>query len=907
MVESNQAEKIEKEIIFCPFCKGNGCVKCENRGVWLKVGGAKYFWQPKTGAASIISTAVKSVLSELLKFFAAIFMLFSFWEAFDFSLAKGNGFYPLFSQKGPVQLLFWSSLGILIYWIYNKKIKPSILLEGDLALMLKVNLNIEPFLTPSARSKIHAAIALARKEKNQGFVWHLLKVLINEKKMIPVFEKLEQKPEKVIRMIDQRAASAPEDKGAESDTGPLRQSSSPLRRGSSEASEASASAAPDAKKTALLAFADMSALGKSKIDETCLLFALLRFDEINFFFEKEAEVETSSLRYAAFWTQTKPSRGIFEGLFKKRGKRLVKIKHRIMNRAWTARQTPTLDRFSRDITDFAAARVIAPIVNRRQEIDEVMRILERNSKNNALLIGEVGSGRKSIVNEIGRLIVREKALPKLNDKRLVALDASQVISGVKAGGELEARVHLILSEIQKAGNVILFIPDIHNLAESGSEYGFDISEILAPVFSMSAFQVIGSTTFYDYHRTIEKRGDFADTFDVVKVEEVSPEIALEILMREAPVLEDKENVFFTLGALKKAVELSKRYIFNKLLPSKAVDLLSEAAVIVKTRRGKNATVSSEDMANLITEKTGVPITKITAGEAVRLVNLESEIHRRVIGQNEAVKTVSEAIKRMRVGLRNEKKPVGVFLFLGPTGVGKTELAKSLAEAYFGSEESMIRLDMSEFQSAENIDRLIGSTDGNTDGRLTEGVKKQPFSLILLDEFEKTHPSILDLFLQVFDDGRLTDSFGRTMDFTNTIIIATSNVGSKIIQGRLKEGKKLEDFRPEIEANLLNYFKPELLNRFNAQILFTTLSSEEVLQIAKLQIKKLSERLENAQGIKLEVLPEAMNKITELGYSPLYGARNLQRVITEKIENIIADKFLRGEIKRGQTFTIESIN
>lgn len=899
MAGLSPAEKIEKEIVVCPLCRGEGCAKCEMRGVWLKVGEAKYFWLPKTGAASIISAAAKSILSALFKFLAAVFMFFSFWEAFNFSFAKGNGLYALFSQKGFVQLFFWASMAILVYWIYREKIKPSVFLEGDLASMPKIDLNIEPFFSASARNKIYAAIGRAQKEKNPGFVWHLLKILVSEKKMIPVFEKLEQNPEKVSRLIDQRAASAPENKSEESAGGPLRQNSN-------EASEASASGAPDAKKTALFAFVDMAALGKNKIDETCLLFALLRFNEINFFFEKEAEVETANLRYAAYWTQAKPAKGIFEGLFQKRGKRLVKIKHRIMNRAWTARQTPALDRFSRDITDLAAARVIAPIVDRKQEIDQVMRILERNSKNNALLIGEVGSGRKSIVNEIGRLMVREKALPKLHDKRLVALDASQVISGVRAGGELESRVHLILNEIQKAGNVILFIPDIHNLAESGSEYGFDISEILAPVFSMSTFQVIGSTTFYDYHKTIEKRGDFADTFDIVKVEEVSPEVALEILMREAPVLEDKEDVFFTFGALKKAVELSKRYIFNKLLPAKAVDLLSEAAVIVKTRRGKNATVSSEDMVNLITEKTGVPITKITAGEAARLVNLESEIHKRVIGQNEAVKAVSEAIKRMRVGLRNEKKPVGVFLFLGPTGVGKTELAKSLAEVYFGSEDSMIRLDMSEFQSAENIDRLIGSTDGNMNGRLTEGVKKQPFSLILLDEFEKTHPSILDLFLQVFDDGRLTDSFGRTMDFTNTIIIATSNVGSKIIQERLKQGKKLEDFRTEIEANLLNYFKPELLNRFNAQILFTTLSPEEVLQIAKLQIKKLSERLENAQGIKLEVLPEALDKIAGLGYSPLYGARNLQRVITEKIENVIADKFLRGEIKRGEIFTIKNI-
>ncbi len=885
MVELNQGGgKPKKEIVVCSVCKGEGCDKCRQMGVWLEFGKAKYFWQPKTGAVSFASAAVKSILSALLKFFAAVLVIFSFWRVFDFSLVKANGFYPVFSEKGPVQFFFWLSWIILIYWIYQKKIKPPVLPEGDFALTPKVNLDIEPFFSQSARNKIKYAIALAQKEKNPGFVWCLLKVLVGEKRMAPVFKKLEQSQEKINQLVSQRTASAQPGKS----------------------SQGRPSAISDAKKTALFAFADMSALNKTRIDETCLLFALLRFEEINFFFEKDAEIEADNLRYAAFWAEHMPQKSIFGNLFGKKRKKMVKIKHRIMNRAWTARPTPTLDRFSYDITDLAAARVIAPIVDRRQEIEEVMRILERNSKNNALLIGETGSGRKSIVNEVGRLMAREEALPELRDKRLVSLDASQVISGVRAGGELEARVHLILNEIQKAANVILFIPDIHNLAESGSGYGFDISEILAPVFSLSNFQVIGSTTFYDYHQVIEKRSDFADTFDIVKVEEISPEIALEILMQQAPALEDKEDVFFTFGALKKAVELSKRYIFNKLLPSKAIDLLSEAAVLVKTQRGKNSTVSSEDIANLITEKTGVPITKITTSEAKKLVNLESEIHKRVIGQKEAVKAVSEAIKRMRVGLRNEKKPVGVFLFLGPTGVGKTELAKTLTEVYFGSEDAMVRLDMSEFQAAENIDRLIGSTDGKMAGRLTEGVKKQPFSLILLDEFEKTHPSILDLFLQVFDDGRLTDSFGRTVDFTNAIIIATSNVGSKIIQERLKEGKKLEDFRQEIEANLLNYFKPELLNRFNAQILFTTLSQEEILQIAKLQIKKLSSRLEAAQGIKLDVAPEAINKIVELGYSPFYGARNLQRVITEKIENVIADKFLRGEIKSGQDFTIEKI-
>ncbi|MDP3056989.1 MAG: AAA family ATPase [bacterium] len=901
--------KDSMEIITCSVCGGLGivvarqseaksqtCQECGGAGVWLAKGNEKYFWQPQNKIGSSLSRWLKTVVAVAIKILAIFFIISSYDKAIVF-LESSDDIFALFTQKGVEPFLFWASTLVLVYWIYLLRAAAKKEREQDFDIFKIVfgvfdkaetnrgsGFNIEPLLDSSAKGKIYEAGAIAEGSKNQVGVWHLLKALFSDRDIERIIAMLEVSQKEMIELINNK----------------IKETAEPIL------GEQKVQFNADIKKAVIGSLLEAVKMGRKDIDKISLFSSVaINLKDVNFFLQGSG-INAENLHTGVLWSQKENNGGFLQKLFIKKGLRRVTIKHRIMNSAWTARPTPTLDKFSYDITDYAAAGVLPPIVGREKEISEVMRILERNSKNNVLLIGETGSGRRSIVNAIGRLMASDKCLSKLRDKRLVSLDASLVVSGVTAGGELEERIQDILQEIQLAGNIIFFIPDIHNLADSGAEHGFDVSEILTPVFRQSYLQVIGTTTFFDYHQTIEKRGDFADTFDIVKVEEVTPDVALEILSRESYGIEEKEEVRFTFNALKKAVDLSQRYIFNKLLPAKAVDLLSEAAVMVKVRSGKDSLVKSEDIMALVTEKTGVPVIDITSKEANILNNLESEIHKRMIGQDLAVKAISEAIKRMRVGLKNEKKPMGVFLFLGPTGVGKTELAKTLAEVYFGSEKLMVRLDMSEFQSVQSIEKLIGSPDGVVSGQLTEAVKKKPFSLVLLDEFEKAHPNVLNLFLQVFDDGRLTDSLGRLVDFTNTIIIATSNAGSKIIQERLREGKTIPEFQAEFEKNLLEYFKPELLNRFNAQIIFKTLSEDDITQIAKLQIKNLSKRMEKAQGIEIKITDEAVAKISRIGYNPFFGARNLQRVITEKIENVIADKFLKGEIKRGQVYTVKDI-
>ncbi len=899
----NEDKDFKYEIVTCHSCDGAGvihaanpsdaaCRNCGGKGVWIQRENVKFFWSEK---AEIAEKAVKhfkyytDIVSAALSW---IFIIVAYSAAIDFVREGKIGFSGLFSERGFIPLVFWLATGILLYRIYRLRFSAEKhwgdTLEGLRNFAARpsqsgiMEINIDHFLAKSVKADIKSAIEANAAAKKSAQILYLFKGVASDPDISVIFEKMEKDPQKIANLAKEKikeAASVFELNGGES---------------------------LELKKAILFSFIHSLLTEKNEIDKKSVLLALAQnFQDIRFLME-EMGIRVDDLGSAIWWAGKKRRYGFWEKILRRGKSRRVEIKHRIMNRAWTARPTPLLDQFSYDITDYAAAYAIAPTIGREREIGEVMRILERNAKNNVLLVGETGSGREAIAKAIGRLMVRDESLPKLKDKRLVCLDAPLIISGAKAGGELEERVQMILREIQLAGNIILFIPNIHSLAESGAEHGFDISEILTPVFTQGFFQVIGTTTFYDYHRVIEKRGDFADTFEIVKVDEVSPDVALDIIVSEAPTIEDKEEVDFTFSALKKSIELSRRYIFNKLLPAKAIDLLSEAAVMVRVNRGKNAIVNENDIMKLVTEKTGIPMSDINAVEADKLINLEEEIHKRMVDQVEAVAVVSEAIKRMRVGLKNEKKPMGVFLFLGPTGVGKTELAKTLAEVYFGSEKTMVRLDMSEFQEPRSIDRLIGNAESQVAGILTEGVKRQPFSLVLLDEFEKSHPNVLDLFLQVFDDGRLTDGSGRVVDFTSTIIIATSNAGSKIIQARLKEGKTIADFKPEIEDHLLKYFKPELLNRFNAQVIFKTLSENDILEIAKMQVKKLVKRFDQAQGIKLEISPRALEKVAALGYSPLYGARNLQRTITEKIENLIANKFLQGQIRRGKVFRIEEI-
>ncbi len=875
------------KIAICPFCggwgknKGTLCPNCQGKAVWLDAFNIYYFWgkaiKPKIKAVRSASDSLKNSL----KIFLAVFVLFGLILGADYSLNSEEGWGIMFLEQGSAQLFFWlSAAGILEAVVYfGKQGKPPKEIDEnkkEFRFLFKgvespkrFSVEISQFVSPPALKIITDAVELARQENQIPQPAHILKVIFGYPNTDRLLLRLEINGPSLEKDINSLLAKAPR---GDYDFG---------------------APGPNFLESLIIAFEETLIIGAKFIIPETLFLAALKNEEIGNIF-KNLEVDAEDARNTVRWVLSQTRRPL--GFFK--AKR-VKVKHRIMNRAWTARSTPMLDRASYDFTDMAKAGLTGKIIDRGGEVDSALAVLSRGVKNNVLLVGEVGSGRRTIAKAIAERIIHDDVYPSLRDRRLVVLDAAAMIAGAGAEGQLEERIIAIVNEIKSAGNIILFIPNIHNLAEAGSTHGFDASAVLAPVFTESSFQVIGSTTPNDYRKSIENRTDFANAFETVKVNELSAELSIKILSIEAGAIEAREEIILTYGAIKQAVELSKRYITDKLLPGKAIDLLSEISVATRSHRGKNTVVRDEDVMELVTRRTGIPVVKVTKDEADRLLSLEEEIHKRIVGQEQAVNAVSEAIRRVRVGLKKEHKPIGTFLFLGPTGVGKTELAKALAECYFGSEKTMLRFDMSEFQTVASIEKLIGSSiDYKVGGHLTEEVKRHPFSLVLFDELEKAHPNVLNIFLQVFDDGRLTDNLGRTVDFSNTIIIVTSNVGSKLIQESLKAGKSIDEIKPEIENKLLENFRPEFLNRFTAKIIFKSLTKEDINAIAVFQIKKLSDRLNAAQGIALNVSAGAVKKIVARGYSRAYGARNLERVIQEKIENLVATKFLTGEIKRG---------
>jgi len=873
----DQPPKIQPTLVTCPKCSGKGCDFCQNMGVWLEFKGAKY-WFDKT---SLKVSAPK--LGRILLWIVAFCLAFlGLVLGIGFALTSEPKILSLVIYQGGVPLFFWFSMFLILflayYWTKAYKAKVEVspsnsqfrILFNPKSTPPTQPVNITSLLTPKASDILREILGQI---KSQNISFHPLLLLKTLIKSIPIQKILKRLEVDLVSLESQISAGL---------TKALLKTSVSL------------------EEAALRAFLETLALGDQEIGPEHLLLALINTPGTQkLFYDLEIEIEDA--RNVALWVETE-----VRPRFRLFAQGPMKIKRHVMNRAWTARPTPTLDQFSYDLTDLAWAQVLGPIVDREQELSGVIRILGRTAKNNVLLIGEVGAGRTTIVKELACRIIKGDILPKLQDKRLVALDGGAVVAGVEQEGELEERIIKILNEIERAGNIILFIPDIHNLAEAGQAEAFDASEILAPVFSRSGFQAIGTTTYLDYRKSIEERSDFRNTFDQVKIKELTVDQSIQVLVRKAGQIEQEQKVILTYGAIKKAVELSKRYITDRVLPGKASDLLAEAAVVVKAKG--EGIVKDEDIEEIITQKTGIPLTEATGVEAEKLLNLEIGMHNRIIDQEEAVRHVCEAIRRLRVGVKRPERPIGVFLFMGPTGVGKTETAKALAEIYFGSEKSMVRLDMSEFQTKEATYNLIGSPDGRKPGRLTEAIKIKPFSLILLDEFEKAHSDILNLFLQVFDDGRLTDSLGRTVDFTNTIIIGTSNAESKFILENINQGKTIDNIRSEMSKRLTKYFAPELLNRFDARVFFRPLSHKDIKAIAHLQLKKLASRLEESRGVKLQVEEEALEKLAKLGYSPSYGARPLQRVIREKVANFVTDKILKGEVKRGEVieFGVEDV-
>ncbi len=635
-----------------------------------------------------------------------------------------------------------------------------------------------------------------------------------------------------------------------------------------------------------------------------------------------------------------------------------------------AEGTPSLDQFSRDLTELARDGKLDPVVGREAEIDRVIQILSRRSKNNPCLIGEPGVGKTAIVEGIAERIMGGMVPDTVLGKRVVSLDLSGIVAGSKYRGEFEERIKKVLAEVAKAGNVLLFIDEIHTIiGAGGAEGAIDASNILKPALARGEVQVIGATTIEEYRKYIEKDAALERRFQPVVVEEPTEEEAISILKGLRSQYESHHNVKITDEAVEAAVRLSARYINDRFLPDKAIDLMDEAAAKVRLHVGgdpreaaelrreiaesqetleqalsggdleaareaqtkrqeleekleklnakakqggrrHHQTVGEDEIADVVSGWTKIPVKKLTEGEAARLKKLEATLHKRVIGQEEAVSAVAKAVRRGRVGLKDPKRPIGSFLFLGPTGVGKTEISKALAEAVFGQEQAMIRVDMSEYMEKHSVSKMIGSPPGyvghEDGGQLSEKVRRNPYAVILFDEIEKAHPDVFNILLQVLDDGHITDSQGRKVDFKNTIIIMTSNAGAQAIVEPKKLGfasgndekQNYERMKGSVMEEVRRIFKPEFLNRIDETIVFRALNKDDMKQIVGLMTKELAKRCETQLGITLVVRDAAKQYIVDKAYDPKYGARPLRRKIQDEIEDPLAEKLLDGSIRRG---------
>ena len=572
-------------------------------------------------------------------------------------------------------------------------------------------------------------------------------------------------------------------------------------------------------------------------------------------------------------------------------------------------ETRILDQYSRDLTMLAASGSFDPVIGRDEEIRRSVQILSRRSKNNPVLIGEPGVGKTAVAEGIAAYIAGSDAPDSMAGKRLVALDLPALLAGTKYRGDFEERVKAVLKDVKKAGDVILFIDEMHTMIGAGSAEGaIDAANILKPALGRGEVQIIGATTPEEYRRHIEKDAALERRFQPVKIAEPSRGDSLKMLGAVRQSLEKHHGVKISDAALTAAVDLSVRYINDRFLPDKAIDLADEAAAHIRVSGG--GLVTAEDIAAVVSLWTGIPVANLSADETKRLRNMESILHRRVIGQNEAVTAVSRAIRRGRVGLSDPDRPIGSFLFLGPTGVGKTELCRALAEAVFGESEAMIRLDMSEYMEKHAVSKLIGSPPGyvgyEDGGQLTERVRRKPWSVVLFDEIEKAHEDVWGILLQIMDDGRLTDSAGRVVSFRNTIIVMTSNVGAKSISdGRPRMGftpdggDEAQLMRARINEELRRTFKPEFLNRIDETIVFRRLSRAEIRSIAERMLLTVAERFK-ALGMTLSVPDQVVDFLAERGYDEKYGARPLRRAIRSMIEDKAAELMLTDSLGRGDT-------
>lgn len=769
--------------------------------------------------------------------------------------------------------LFWILILLVMYLYYrveapilSEKKKRKLLLDKDTF----IQHNIADSLNRETAEMLDKAWLYARTKKVFPVgAWHLLFILLGDKDIRLVLARLGLGSENLQQTINENLIQ--------------------MNAGVSSNDDIT----DELKNTLLQAYMHMHKRRDNRIAEVDLFYGLVLSSKSvrNFFYD--FNIDENKIDNVTAWLAI--NRSIYNNykLYRSRSR----LKQTSINRAYTAIATPILDAFSEDLTAQAKRGRLTLCVGRDKEIADIIETVQSNMSS-VILVGQPGVGKTNIIDGLANMMMAEEVPPAFQDKRLVSVSISRLISGASGGGVLEERLLAIVNEVAISGNIILFIDNIHNIigvSSQGNE-GIDLSEVLASEIRKTGIVVIATSTNKSYVDRLEKT-DLGQVLKKININEPDRNQTIQILEAHVGYVEHKNKVYFTYEAIERIFELSSRYLPESYLPKKAIDMMDEIGIMVAQTRRADRLVRGEDVAVLVSRKTNIPLTQVSAQESTKLMNIEAEIHERIVGQQEAVKAVGAALRRARAELRDKKRPIVNLLFLGPTGVGKTELAKTVAEKYFGSEKNMIRLDMSEYQSQTSLPRLIGSAENATTGLLTEMVRQKPFSLLLLDEIEKADREVLNIFLQVMEDGRLTDALGTTVDFTNLIVVATSNAGTSYIQDQIMQGKDIASFKDNLIKNEIRpIFNPEFINRFDNVIVFKPLSQAEIFQIAGLMMKGVKKNLET-KGIYFEWTEAAQRELSTAGFDPVFGARPLRRVIQERVDNALASFLLSGQIGR----------
>lgn len=899
--------KVEEEnFIICPNCDAHGrkggisCPHCAGMGLGKFSFGRFFYWGPRLGRAVIELDHLRrkfqlsvNLLALLLSVGGLVALgIWLYISTADLTRVEAFGFWR---ERHPLILLFWLGLiaGMFVYYrlseearkkhkikklTYDERLKTRTVPNSwpDLkALPRRRKIDVAQGYAPEAIAIVENAYLLADNlQHSEVTPFHLFYATLSDPQVAAIFSRLNTDSKKLITLIKDQINKI-------------------------EQTNTKTSLSTEVKEILVTAYLDANNLGQNKVTAKNLLIPIAKENEIIREILFELAVDQDKIFNVMLWFIINEKQ--IEGY--KRFRKMAQFKPATnMDRAYTSVATPTLNQLGYDLTVAAKWGKLEYCVAREQEFNSIWQHIESGASG-IILVGPPGVGKNTLIDGVAYLMVREDVPRAFQDKRLVELDAARLISGASPA-QAQGRLQRVLDEVTRAGNIILYINNIENLIgiTSGEEESLDLAEVLASALERKNIYVFGSATGENYVKYIEGKS-LGNTMAKVEVNEPQGNQAIQIIESKIGHFEGKYKVYFSYTAIEQVIKLTDKYMHDQYLPEKAIKILELVAVKVAKEKGKESMVSDDDIAVVISEITNIPVTKVGTKESEQLLNLEERIHERMINQEEAVKVVAASLRRARTELRESERPIANFLFLGPTGVGKTELAKTVSQVYFGAEKYMIRVDMSEYQHPDSVKKMIGDAQGAT-GYLTEAVRQSPFSLILLDEIEKAHGDILNLFLQVMDDGRLTDGQGRTINFTNAILIATSNAGAFYIQEQILKGEDHETIKTVlINEHLNKVMRPELINRFDGVIVFEPLSQEQVVEIARLMLNKVSVMLES-KGMSLRVEEEGLRKLAEEGFDPKFGARPLRRLIQDKIEDAIANQILAGNLKRRDIVVID---